>query len=117
MTLQHLNINMLDRFIEEYNRMSYPKNFPFLLKRSNFGVTDLDGNNEKYGIKLIVAVYHPYKDEDGLRAISESSFIPVFEIEDSILVDDTNYADRLEESIIKQFKKINFKDTLISFIK
>ncbi len=106
---------MLDKFTEEYNRASYPKNFPFLLKRSDLGMINSDGV-ESHVIRLILACYRPYEDDEGFKSVSESSFIPMFEIEDSALIDDSNYIDRLEESIIKQFKKINFKNTLINFI-
>lgn len=107
---------MLDEFIDNYNKNGYVKNFPFLLHRSEFGIINAETGVESYGIKLLVCHYIPTKLEDGTMGLSSKSFNTLFEIEDSVIVDSTNYKSRLEESIIKQFNRINFKDTLIGYI-
>ena len=97
----------LQEYIDNFNRLDTPKNFPYHLRYNDFISYSSNPNGvHYYCISLIVEIYKP----DSLN-----EFIEVFRVNNK-----TNYYNGfdeinkrvLEQSIIDTFEKIKFQDTL-----
>src|SRR4030066_380912 len=96
----------LQEFINDFNRLDKPKNFPYKLVASyQYIWNDTDMLNAKT-YKIILFVYY-IGDVDGEL---DTKHI-LFKIEDEIDIDKIDYHITIEKTIIETFNKIKFQDT------
>jgi len=102
-------MGILDKYIEEFNRLDKPKNFPYKLTCDLSTINRLCG----YGVEKYIVEKH--LNINLIKDISENftTYVKLFTIVDEICTDDVvNYEDELDKNLIKTFEKIKFQDTL-----
>lgn len=96
----------LQEYIDNFNRLDKPKNFPYsLMAGFRYYFDENSGTPKEYEIELLICL------------INESTGAPdydklLFSLKESIETYTVGYKNKLEQSIIKTFEKIKFQDTL-----